>query len=119
MRPYRQKGVSMCRKSCKNLEFPLWCNGICAVSAGQGARFNTQHSGLRESGKSHIWNRLKLQLRSDPWSENSICLGQPKNKVRKKKKERNCENIIMLQTLFSVRLFTLFFIDLYTVVYIY
>ena len=65
-------------------EIPLWSSGIGSILGVLGCRLDPQPgtAGLGSSVTPQLWLRLRLQLGSDLWPRNSICLG-----VAKKKKE--------------------------------
>ena len=69
-------------------EFLLWCNGISSISGTLGCRFDPW-PGTRgkDAALPQLWCRLQLQLGSDPWPGNSICLRVAK-KVEGEKKKR-------------------------------
>ena len=56
---------------------------------GTCVQFLAQHSGLsKDQALLQLWLRLRLQLRSDPWSGNSTCLGAAENgKEQQQKKD--------------------------------
>ena len=57
------------------LEFLLWHSGIGGVLGALGHRFYPQWAQeIKDLAFPQLWCRLRLQLRSDPWTENSICL---------------------------------------------
>ena len=56
------------------MEFPLWCNGIGAVSGASGRRFDPQPGAwVKHLALQQLWPRSQLQLESDPWPGNSMC----------------------------------------------
>ena len=63
-------------------EIPLWSSGIGSILGVLGCRLDPQPgtAGLGSSVTPQLWLRLRLQLGSDLWPRNSICLGVAKKK---------------------------------------
>ena len=65
-------------------EFPLWHNRIGSVLRAPRCRFHLRPSTV-DLVFLQLQLRLKLQFRSDPWPENSICRKAAKTNKRTKK----------------------------------
>ena len=68
-------------------ECPLGCNGIGSVRGALGCRFKPWGPVGWVRDLVLLPLRLRMKLGSDPWPENSICVGWPKKEKKRKKKK--------------------------------
>ena len=82
----------------KNVEFPLWHNGIGSVLSCQDTG-SIPSTWLKDPALTQLWCRSQLRLGSDPWPGNSICCQVAK---KKKEKEKKCTLKMTYFTIFLV-----------------